>query len=85
MKFDDENADERAAIYKVYGIYGGAGFQLVAAVLLGVYLGRKVDEALDTKPLFLLLGLALGFVVGFWGLFRLVRNKNKEPHDDTPA
>lgn len=77
MTDDDKDADERAAIYKIYGIYGGAGFQLVAAILLGVTIGRKVDEALATKPLFLLVGLALGFVVGFWGLFKLIRYKNK--------
>lgn len=85
MTDDDKDADERAAIYKVYGLYGGAGFQLVAAILLGVYFGNKIDTHLATKPLFLLIGLALGFVIGFWGLFKLIRHKNKGPHDNTPT
>lgn len=45
------------------------GGLLVGCVVVGVALGQLADVWLDTSPLFVLLGIALGVVgagVGFW-------------------
>jgi hypothetical protein len=46
------------------------GLQFILPILLftggGIWLGRKYD----LEVLFILLGLALGFAVGFWSLYK---------------
>ena len=46
------------------------GLQFILPILLftggGIWLGRKYD----LEVLFVLLGLALGFAVGFWSLYK---------------
>lgn len=48
-----------------------AGMELVVAVLAFAFLGLWLDRTLGSEPLFMLLGLCLGFAVGFWNLYRL--------------
>ena len=47
-----------------------AGFELGIAVLACTFLGIGLDRWLGVKPLFMLLGLILGFAVGMWNLYR---------------
>ncbi len=48
--------------------YGGLGMQLAAILGAFAYLGFRADRWLATSPLFLLLGVGLGFVGGFLAL-----------------
>jgi hypothetical protein len=45
----------------------GIGWYVALSILLGVGGGVLLDGALDTKPIFTLLGLVLGLVMAFWG------------------
>lgn len=47
-----------------------AGFELAIAVIVCTFLGVGLDRWLETKPLFMLLGLCLGFAAGMWSLYR---------------
>lgn len=47
--------------------------QLVAAVIIGVLLGRWLDGLLHTGSLFTILGVLLGMGAGMWGVYRLAR------------
>lgn len=47
-----------------------AGFELVVAVLVCSFLGLGADRMVGTTPLFLLVGLVLGFAAGMWSLYR---------------
>lgn len=47
------------------------GVELVAALLVGVGLGYLLDEWLDTKPLFALLGFFFGAAAGFMNVYRV--------------
>ncbi len=42
----------------------GAGLTLVVCVLLFAFGGRWLDGQLETRPLFMLIGIALGFIGG---------------------
>ena len=57
----------------------GVGWFIGISILLGVLAGLWLDNKLDTKPLFVIVGLILGLVVAFYGVYRmllpLIRNK----------
>lgn len=47
-----------------------AGFELAIAVIACTFMGVGLDRWLETKPLFMLLGLCVGFAAGMWALYR---------------
>ncbi len=61
-----------------FGIYGALGFQLVAAILVGVFGGQWLDKKFGTDPWLMMLGLFLGVGAGFYNLFRVVVWKSKK-------
>ena len=50
----------------------GWGWYLAICIVLGVMGGLWLDNLLGTVPLFVLIGVILGMVVGFLGLYRMV-------------
>lgn len=50
----------------------GLGWYIAASIILGVGGGLLLDGWLGTVPLFTLLGVLLGSVVGFYGMYRMV-------------
>jgi F0F1-type ATP synthase assembly protein I len=44
---------------------------MTAALLLGAFAGRWLDDRLGTEPLLLVLGLLLGTVLGLWEIARV--------------
>ncbi|MGD6842260.1 AtpZ/AtpI family protein [Bacillus infantis] len=47
--------------------------QLVGSVLIGIFLGRWLDDVIGTEPLFLILGLLIGLAAGIYAMLHLVR------------
>lgn len=45
----------------------GIGWYVAFTIVLGVVGGLLLDGAVDTKPIFTLIGLALGLVLALWG------------------
>ncbi|MFW6195058.1 MAG: AtpZ/AtpI family protein [Chloroflexota bacterium] len=60
----------------------GAGWHVALSIAGGTALGFWLDGRWDTTPLFTLLGLALGIVVAFFGLFRILRDLWKTDGQD---
>ena len=60
------------------------GLHLVVCILLATGLGYLLDGYLGTLPLFMLLGVFLGFAAGLWRLFLAINDK-KPPTPDNPA
>jgi F0F1-type ATP synthase assembly protein I len=50
----------------------GLGIELVAPILLGVFVGRWLDGRWGTKPWLLVVGAVLGLVLGFYSFLRSV-------------
>lgn len=48
-----------------------AGFVLVALVVAGYAIGAALDRHFGTSPRWALVGLLIGFVIGFWDLYLL--------------
>lgn len=58
-----------------------AGYTLIGAILLLGGLGYAIDYWRGTRPWFLLAGLLLGIVVGFYELARTVWQSGRPPQD----
>jgi F0F1-type ATP synthase assembly protein I len=50
----------------------GASFYIGLCILLGVVGGVWLDKKLDSQPIFVLIGLVLGLVLGFWGFYQMI-------------
>ncbi len=50
----------------------GVGFFIGGSIVLGVFAGRWLDSRLDTSPVLVLVGLLLGIVVAFYGVYRML-------------
>jgi F0F1-type ATP synthase assembly protein I len=50
----------------------GASFYIGLCIFLGVFGGVKLDEKLQTQPIFTLIGLVLGLILAFWGFYQMV-------------
>ncbi|MFS0821342.1 AtpZ/AtpI family protein [Bacillus sp. 1P02SD] len=59
---------------KAYALMSGILSQLVGSILIGIFLGRWIDQRLATEPLFLILGLLLGLATGVYATLRLVNH-----------
>ena len=51
----------------------GVGFFVAGSIILGVVGGRWLDGRLNSAPLFLIIGLILGIVVAFYGVYTMLR------------
>ncbi|PLT35871.1 AtpZ/AtpI family protein [Bacillus sp. V5-8f] len=47
--------------------------QLAGSLLVGIFVGRWLDEKLGAAPLFLVVGLLLGLAAGIFSMLRTVR------------
>jgi len=50
----------------------GLGIELVAPILLGIFVGRWLDGRWGTEPWLLVAGSVLGMIVGFYSFLRSV-------------
>lgn len=58
----------RIVVFRVIGV----GFFIGVSITAGVFLGHWVDNRLDTS-LFWVVGLILGIVVAFYGVYTMLR------------
>ena len=74
--------EESAASQKSASAWGRAmriSSDLLAGVFVGCLLGLGLDTWLGTKPLFLLVGLGLGFAAGLRNMTRTLNSGNDRP------
>jgi len=57
----------------------GLGGMLAGAVIVCTFLGYLLDQAIDTTPVFTLVGIALGMVAGAVGFWARVRSALRDP------
>ena len=51
-----------------------AGMELVAAVVVGVFVGYMLDGQFEPKPLFIIIFFFLGVCTGFYNIYRVTNN-----------
>ena len=59
----------------------GVGFFIVALILGGTFAGLWLDGKLDTRPLFMIVGLLAGLAVAAYGVYQMVRPLMSNTHD----
>lgn len=62
-------------IAKALALITQLGLSIALPILLGVWLGNKVDALLDTSPLFLLILIFIGIITGFSSAYRLIMTR----------
>lgn len=50
----------------------GVGWFVGISILLGVLGGLWLDNKFDTKPIFIIIGLILGLIIAFYGIYRIL-------------
>ena len=50
----------------------GVGWYIGICIVLGVWGGLWLDSKLNTKPILVIVGLVLGIIVAFYGVYRMV-------------
>lgn len=56
-------------LFRTLGVLSTVGISMVAATVIGLYLGLKLDEWLGTSPWFTAIFVILGIIAGFRNLF----------------
>ncbi len=58
------------------------GWYVGICLFLGVWGGQELDNKLDTRPVLVIVGLILGLIIAFYGVYRMVlpslRNRGGE-------
>ena len=63
----------------------GVGFFIAVCILLGTFAGLWLDGKLNTEPIFMIVGLLVGLVVAFYGVYQMVRplmNNQRDKEND---
>ena len=50
----------------------GVGFFIAGSILLGVVAGRWLDTRLNSEPTWMIVGLFLGLIIAFYGVYRML-------------
>ena len=56
-------------LFRTIGFLSTVGISMVAATVIGLYLGLKLDEWLGTSPWFTAIFVLIGIIAGFRNLF----------------
>ncbi|MCY0879200.1 MAG: AtpZ/AtpI family protein [Firmicutes bacterium] len=68
----EPNQKERSA-FRGVGVAAALAAQLVIAIVVGYAIGHWLDGKLHTAPWLTIIGVLMGIVAGFVGLFQLSR------------
>ncbi|ENH97975.1 hypothetical protein J416_02651 [Gracilibacillus halophilus YIM-C55.5] len=65
-------------LYRGITIYTTILSQIVGSPLIGLLIGRWIDQHGSTSPLFMLLGLFIGLGAGIYGTIHFTRNNAED-------
>ncbi len=63
----------------------GVGWYIGLSIIAGVLGGLWLDNRINTKPLFVIIGLILGIVVAVYGVYRMLIPLIKDDQDKEDA
>ena len=70
---NDNNENEKKSDLKGLSFAYRISSELVATLIVSVFLGLTIDKFLDTKPVALITLIILGFFAGLLNIYRLIR------------
>ncbi|MDP2496771.1 MAG: AtpZ/AtpI family protein [Candidatus Palauibacterales bacterium] len=78
----EEDSSSSSSTGRQLARYGGHGLTIGVATALFSWLGNLLDGLIGTGPLFVILGATIGFVGGFYSMYRdLVLEQRREDDD----
>lgn len=72
------NLKDSKSTYRALGITSGIGFMMAACILGGYFVGSYLDSKFGTKPWLLLVFLLMGLAVGFIEIYNIMKKLTKE-------
>ena len=83
--------DDKRQLFRSLGLLSSVGISMVAATVIGLFIGLKLDKVFGTSPWLTALFLLFGLIAGFRNLFLYTRRSqqamdedNKEPPKRKP-
>ena len=70
---NNDEADRKQSDLKGLSFAYRISSELVATLIVSVFLGLTIDKFLDTKPIALITLIILGFFTGLLNIYRLIR------------
>ncbi|MCK9268569.1 MAG: AtpZ/AtpI family protein [Alkaliphilus sp.] len=67
-----KKTDEDRKGLENFALITQVGMSMVIPILLGVYIGKKLDDWLNKSPLFLLIFIVIGVAAAFTNLFKVI-------------
>jgi ATP synthase protein I len=71
---DENNVDQWKQGIKLIGV----GFYICACIVGGALGGMWLDGKFNTQPILILIGLVLGLIIAFWGVYQMLIPMIKE-------
>lgn len=69
-------------LVRMLGVLSTVGLTLVAATVIGLFIGLKLDKVFGTSPWLTALFLLLGLIAGFRNLFLYARRSQEAMDED---
>jgi ATP synthase protein I len=69
-------------LIRVVGVLSTVGIAMVAATMIGLYIGRQLDNYFGTSPWLTAVFLLLGIVSGFRNLYQSARRAQQAMNDE---
>ena len=60
------------AVMHVISVTGIIGLELAVMTVIGLYVGKQIDERFNTSPLFLIICLLLGLAAGIFSVVKTI-------------
>lgn len=75
----DKNNKEYGSILQGLAVINQIGFSVITPILVGVYIGKKVDKKMATEGVFSIVFIILGAIIGFLSLLKIAsKNPTKK-------
>ena len=70
-------ANEDKKRFKDFFLLSSAGIMLPLSIVVGYYIGKWLDAKFTTEPIFLIIFLLLGIAAGFINFFKVLKQIEK--------
>lgn len=76
--------EENKRLLKTLSVVSSLGISVVLAIIIGILVGRKLDQWLGTEPWFFFIFLLIGIVAAFRNIFIIIGKeiRNSEQGED---
>jgi ATP synthase protein I len=69
---------DKRQMLDAFSLVGTIGISMVAAVAVGLFGGRALDNWLNTSPWFTIAGIVLGMISGLWATYKRVTEVERD-------